>query len=67
MSRIKQLKILAGVQDNPDQEGLDLFATMIIDECMDAVRRHTLKSNGLTENYNGKVIACEAIKEYFSK
>ena len=67
MSRIKQLKILAGVQDNPDQEGLDLFATMIIDECMDAVRRHTLKSVGITENYNGKVIACEAIKEYFSK
>ena len=67
MSRIKQLKILSGIDNNPDQEGLDLFATMIIDECMDAVRRHTLKSNGINENYNGKVIACEAIKEYFSK
>jgi hypothetical protein len=28
--RIKELKLQAGIQDNPDQEGLDLFADLII-------------------------------------
>jgi hypothetical protein len=31
--RIKQLKLRAGIADNPDQEGLDLFAELIIQEC----------------------------------
>lgn len=31
--RIKELKLRAGIQDNPDQEGLDLFAELIIREC----------------------------------
>ena len=31
--RIKQLKQQAGIDDNPDQEGLDLFAELIVDEC----------------------------------
>jgi hypothetical protein len=67
MSKMKELKIFAGVDNNPDQEGLDLFATMIINECVDTVRRHVLKSTGITEPYDGKVIACEIIKEHFSK
>jgi hypothetical protein len=29
-----ELKQQAGVQDNPDQEGLDLFAELIVRECM---------------------------------
>ena len=32
-NRIKELKLRAGIQDNPDQEGLDLFAELIIQEC----------------------------------
>ena len=32
--RIKELKLQAGIQDNPDQEGLDLFAGMIVEECI---------------------------------
>ena len=37
MNKIKDLKLQAGVEDNPDQEGLDLFAELIIKECCDAV------------------------------
>jgi hypothetical protein len=31
--RIKQLKQAAGIDYNPDQEGLDLFAELIVKEC----------------------------------
>lgn len=31
--KIKELKLRAGIQDNPDQEGLDLFAELIVQEC----------------------------------
>ena len=30
---LQDLKQQAGIQDNPDQEGLDLFAELIIREC----------------------------------
>jgi hypothetical protein len=32
--RIKELKQAAGIDFNPDQEGLDLFAELIVAECM---------------------------------
>jgi hypothetical protein len=32
-----ELKKQAGIQDNPDQEGLDLFAELIVKECADVV------------------------------
>lgn len=31
--RINELKLRAGIQDNSDQEGLDLFAELIVQEC----------------------------------
>jgi hypothetical protein len=31
--RIKKLKLKAGIEHNPDQEGLNLFAELIIQEC----------------------------------
>ena len=31
--RIKELKQQAGIDDNPDQEGLDLFAELIVKDC----------------------------------
>jgi hypothetical protein len=31
--RIKEIKQAAGIDYNPDQEGLDLFAELIIQEC----------------------------------
>ena len=32
--RLKELKQQAGIDFNPDQEGLDLFAELIIQECL---------------------------------
>jgi hypothetical protein len=34
-----ELKQRAGIQDNPDQEGLDLFADLIVQECVSIVAR----------------------------
>jgi hypothetical protein len=31
--RIQELKHQAGIDDNPDQGGLDLFASLIVEEC----------------------------------
>lgn len=36
--RIKNLKQRAGIDFNPDQEGLDLFAELIVQECIDNVK-----------------------------
>ena len=30
---LQELKLQAGIVDNPDQEGLDLFAKLIVQEC----------------------------------
>jgi hypothetical protein len=35
--RITEFKQRAGIQDNPDQEGLDLFAEFLIKECIELV------------------------------
>jgi hypothetical protein len=67
MSKLEELKIKCGINDNPDQEGLDLFAAMIINECMDVAKKHTLEHSGLDESYDGKVFVCEAIKKHFSQ
>jgi hypothetical protein len=32
-NQIRELKLRAGIEHNPDQEGLDLFAELIIKEC----------------------------------
>jgi len=32
-SHIEKLKLQAGVENNPDQQGLDLFAELLIQEC----------------------------------
>ena len=34
-----ELKQRAGIQDNPDQEGLDLFADLIVQECLAQVAK----------------------------
>lgn len=33
MINFKKLKQCAGIDDNPDQEGLDLFLKLIVEEC----------------------------------
>jgi len=38
--QIQQLAKQAGIDDNPDQEGLDLFAQLIVKECDLYARRN---------------------------
>ena len=45
-----KLKEQAGIQDNPDQEGLDLFAQLIIQECADLAYTHNIFSRGRAWN-----------------
>jgi len=35
--KIKELKQQSGIQDNPDQEGLDLFAKLIVEQCSNLI------------------------------
>ena len=35
--RLKELKQQAGIDFNPDQEGLDLFAELIVRECVSVI------------------------------
>jgi hypothetical protein len=37
--KIKTLKQQAGIADNPDQAGLDLFAELFVAECLEACSR----------------------------
>ena len=37
-NELKSLKLRAGVEFNPDQEGLDLFAELIIRDCINIAR-----------------------------
>jgi len=55
MINLDLLKLQAGIQDNPDQEGLDLFADLIIKECAHVA----LMSNG------NNLHVCELIKKHF--
>jgi hypothetical protein len=47
-NRIKEFKQQSGIQDNPDQEGLDLFAELIVKECATYM-------NGRTEDWDAKL------------
>jgi hypothetical protein len=44
--RIKTLKQQAGIVDNPDQAGLDLFAQLIVQDCADLAYSHNIYSHG---------------------
>ena len=54
---INDLKLQAGIQDNPDQEGLDLFAELIIKECADLAYSYNIYGKGRAWNL--------IIKEHF--
>ncbi len=54
---IDNLKLQAGIQDNPDQEGLDLFAELIIKECADLAYSYNIYGKGRAWNL--------IIKEHF--
>jgi ferredoxin-thioredoxin reductase catalytic subunit len=48
--KINQFKQQAGIQDNPDQEGLDLFAKLILEEAANFAEQNCAC------NYLGKVV-----------
>lgn len=60
-----ELKQQAGIQDNPDQEGLDLFAELIVQECVQACinegKTYEIESAG---EYSSNLYAT-AIKKHF--
>ena len=53
---LQQLKQQAGIEDNPDQEGLDLFAELIVRECAGIVEDYGLSLVGSDENYLGETL-----------
>ena len=63
---IKKLKQQAGIDDNPDQEGLDLFAKLIVDEVCEVARNTILSGSGVNPTtFDGTVTTVEKIKEHF--
>jgi hypothetical protein len=56
---IDKLKLQAGIEDNPDQEGLDLFAQLIIQECADLAYSYNIYGKGRAWNL--------IIKEHFGQ
>ena len=54
---LQELKLRAGIQDNPDQEGLDLFAKLIIQDCADLAYSYNIFGRGRPWNL--------IIKEHF--
>ena len=48
--QIKELKQQAGIDDNPDQEGLDLFAQLIVDECCEVLSKEDILHGGYGYN-----------------
>ena len=70
---LQQLKQQAGIKDNPDQEGLDLFAELIVRECAGIVEDYGLSLVGSDENYLGETLnlsikvqeAGDKIKQHF--
>ena len=55
--KLQELKLQAGVQDNPDLEGLDLFAQLLIQDCADLAYSYSIYGRGRPWNL--------IIKEHF--
>ena len=55
--KINTLKQQAGIQDNPDQAGLDLFVQLIVQDCAELAYSHNIYSRGRPWNL--------IIKEHF--
>ena len=56
---LQELKQRAGIEDNPDQEGLDLFAELIIQESADLAYSYNIFGRGRPWNL--------IIKEHFGQ
>ena len=47
---LTQLKQQAGIADNPDQEGLDLFARLIVEQCCKVLAKESIIHSGYGYN-----------------
>ena len=64
--QIKQFKEAAGIDCNPDQEGLDLFARLLVEECAKICAELKFTTKGPGEGAAYQRTLCEmAIKENF--
>jgi predicted HAD superfamily phosphohydrolase len=64
--QIKKLKQAAGIDYNPDQEGLDLFARLIVEECAKICSELKFTTEGPSEGAAYQRTLCEmSIKENF--
>ena len=57
-----ELKQQAGIQDNPDQEGLDLFAELIVKECVAIANRQFCAATGLDDR---DCLTAQQMKQHF--
>lgn len=48
---IQELKQRAGVDFNPDQEGLDLFAQLIIERCVESFHQTRMAETTLEQHF----------------
>ena len=63
---ITELKQQAGIDANPDQKGLDIFAELIIKECSEIARRTILTGSGVDpDTFTGTVTTVQQINQHF--
>ena len=49
-AKITELKQRAGIDYNPDQEGLELFAKLIVEECCEVLSKESIVHSGYGYN-----------------
>jgi hypothetical protein len=53
--RLEELKQQAGIDFNPDQEGLNLFAQLIIEQCVASFHQTRLAETSLEQHFRKAV------------
>jgi hypothetical protein len=53
--RLQELKQQAGIDYNPDQEGLNLFAQLIIEQCVASFHQTRLAETSLEQHFRKAV------------
>ena len=54
-SRLQELKQQAGIDFNPDQEGLNLFAQLIIEQCVASFHQTRMAETSLEQHFRRAV------------
>jgi hypothetical protein len=53
--RLQELKQQAGIDFNPDQEGLNLFAQLIIERCAESFHQTRMSETSLEQHFRRAV------------